>query len=304
MSFGQPGQAGPEGGYGLPPQGGQPGSGTPAQPYPRPSPQRWQAPGPGGPGDPRDPGGNRSRSLVIAIAAVVVVAALLVGAVFLMGDDEDGGSGGGSGGDGDAGGDADVSYELVLPVTSGDFRIAGSAQELTDLDRDQLAEIGLREPEGTAGTYLAGITAGEAAQLTDLSELGAREVSTMTVYGLWGAVADPGRSLDALLDYGASQSGAATGTSLTLVGEPEPMEPAGLDGAVMKCQYAEAADPATGGISSIPVCAWADGATLGFAGLQRQNAAGNVDVELHVAADHIATLRAASLVETSPRPAD
>ncbi len=76
------------------------------------------------------------------------------GGVFLMGgDDEDDSSGGG----GQPGGDADVACQLTLPVTSGDFRIAAPAQNLTDLDREQLAEIGIQDPEGTAGTYLAGV---------------------------------------------------------------------------------------------------------------------------------------------------
>ncbi len=73
---------------------------------------------------------------------------------------------------------------------------------------------------------------------------------------------------------------------------------------MLECQCAEATDPAPGGTSRIPVCAWADQSALGCAGIPRQNAAGSVELPLHVAADHIATLRAASLVEIAVSPAD
>ncbi|RKN45750.1 hypothetical protein [Streptomyces hoynatensis] len=282
-----PGQPGPQP---YPPQG---------QSYPPAGPQ-WQvppAPGPqgGGPGRP-----GRSRTAGIAIAAVVAIAALatvIVVAVNGSGDDEADGGSGGSDGSGET-------HQLVLPVTSGDFRISGQARTSDSLDADNLASIGVTGAESTTGLYYAGITPDEAGALTDLSQLGGREVSTLAVIGVWGTVADPEAAAAGLLEVGAGLQGENGGTAITLVGEPQDMQPSGIGEAVMKCQYAEAPDPATGQTAQVPLCAWADDHTVGFTVLQRQNATGTVDVPLDVAADHTSALRTASLVETSSSPAD
>lgn len=127
----------------------------------------------------------------------------------------------------------------------------------------------------------------------DLSQLGDREVTTMGVFGAWGKVADPEAAVDGLMEYGIEQARKTSGIDMKLVDKPEKMTPAGFDGGVMKCQYAEIT-----GIK-VPVCAWADLGTIGFVTLQRQNASGPVDLPLPVAADHTAALHTAALVTTS-----
>jgi hypothetical protein len=257
-----------QGGYGRPPAS-PPGYGPP------PPPQQWQAP--------RPPSG-RGRKTGIAVVAVVVLIGLAVGGVFLKNSltDNDG--------------SRTSDYQLTLPVTTGDFRIAKPAQPVTDFDQDRLAKVGLSNPKGTTATYYAGISPEEAANL-DPSQLGDREVTTMGVFGAWGEVADPEKAVDALFAYGVEQGRETSGIDLALVGKPEPQQPSGIGDATMKCQHAEVT-----GIT-IAVCVWADEHTLGFVTLQRQNARGPVDLPLHVAADHTSALRTASLVFTSSTPA-
>ncbi|WP_129838661.1 hypothetical protein [Streptomyces sp. RFCAC02] len=269
MSQGQPGYGGA--------QGGPYGPNAPGQGYGPP------APGPYGQQGGRGGGGKKA---VRTIAGVVGVAAIATLTVLAMND-----SGGGS----DDGGSGE-SHTLVLPVTSGDFRIAGAAESADDLDPQRLAELGIEDAEGTSGLYYAGITPEEAASLTDLSELNGREVTTLSVFGVWGTVDDPEAAASGLLTFGAQQNG---GGGMTLVGDPQDMQPAGIGDAVMKCQYATTTDPATASQVQVPVCAWADDYTVGFTALQRQDASGTVEIPLDVAADHTSTLRTASLAETT-----
>jgi hypothetical protein len=126
---------------------------------------QWQAP--------RPPGG-KGRKAGIAIAAIVVIAALGVGGVLLKNHLG-----------GDDGPKTEVtSYQLVLPVSTGDFHIAKPAQEVTDFDQDRLDEVGLSDPKGSSATYYAGISPEEAANL-DPSQLGGIKIPVC----VW---ADPG----------------------------------------------------------------------------------------------------------------
>ena len=325
----QPGQGGPQGGgFGPPPPGqGTPGPGGPqaplpgAQPYPpqaqpgpyvpgQPGPQspppqgqfhppagpQWQAPpvpGPvgGGPG-----GGGRGQAAAIAIGAVAFIAAVATVIVLVVngsGDDEE-----------SADDESGETHELVLPVTSGDFRIAHQAQTNGQLSEDSLASLGVNGSESVTGIYYAGIAPEEALSLTSLAQLGDREVSTLAVVGAWGTVEDPERAALGLLQSSSGAQNGQPGGGLTLIGEPQDMQPSGLDEAVMKCQYGEAIDPATRELARVPACAWADDHTVGYTVLQRQNASGNLEVSLEVAADHTAALRTASLVESSTSAAN
>ncbi len=257
-----------QGGYGHPqPAQQMPWSG-PAGGPPPPPPQQWQPPK------------KQGKKAGVAIAVVVAIAALAVVGIYLtdlFGDKEK---------------QVDSSYQLVLPVTTGDFRIAGAAEPVTEFDQDRLDKAGISNPKGTTATYYAGISPEEAADLGDVSKLGDREVTTMGVFGLWGTVANPETAVDVLMRYGIEQASKKSGIDMELVGEPEVTHPSGIEGAVMKCQYAEIA-----GVR-LPVCAWADKATVGFVTIQRQNARGPVEVPLHVAVDHTSALRTASILES------
>jgi hypothetical protein len=256
-------------------------------PAPMPGPGPWAAGGP--PQQPPQqrpapqPPSGRSNKTGLIIGFVLVLAVIAVGGVYvknhLLADD---------------GEKTEVtSYQLTLPVTTGDFRIAKPAEKVKEFDQDRLDKVGLSNPKGVTATYYAGITADEAANMTDPSQLGSREVTTMGVFGAWGKLGDPETAVDGLMEYGIDEASKTGGIDMKLVDKPQKMTPAGFDDGVMKCQYAEIT-----GIK-VPVCAWADGGTIGFVTLQRQNARGPVDLPLTVAADHTAALHTAALVTTS-----
>jgi hypothetical protein len=304
-----PGQPGPYGQQQPQPQQ-QPGYGYPAAqpqqqpgPYGQPEPQQ---PGYGYPAQPQQPsafgqppapaagGPNKAKRAGLAIAALVVVAAVAVGAVVLTGgDDEDAESGGTGGG---AGGGETTAYELSLPEESGEFVITSPAQTTSDMSEEELAQLGLSDAQGTTGVYMAGISPEEAAALTDLSQLGDRTVNTLVAIGLWGQSDDPASAVDAMFAAGAAQA-QEQGQDMSFVGEPQEVPVEGLNGAVLKCQYAEALDPTVGERVQVPTCAWADNSTMGFTVLQRQNATGTLEVPLDEAGRIAAQLRTDSLVE-------
>lgn len=278
------GQNWQQGGYGRPPAGA-PGYGQGQGPVPG---QHWGPPQPPAPQwQPRQQSGGGGRKAGLVVLIVVVLAGLGVGGYFLK--DKLGGN--------DDDGTYSYGYQLTLPTTTGDFRIAGPAKPVTDFDRDRLNQVGLSDPKGTSATYYAGISPAEAANL-DPSQLGSREVTTMGVFGAWGEVADPEKAVDALFQYGVEQAHGTNGIDLTLVGEPEPEQPHGIEDATMKCQYAEVT-----GIR-VAICVWADDHTIGFVTLQRQNAQGPVELPLDVAADHVSALRIASMVKIDVSPAN
>ncbi|TDC23059.1 hypothetical protein E1265_13890 [Streptomyces sp. 8K308] len=311
---GAPGGSGSPG-YGYP-QGQQPGpppppgggyGQQPPSPYGQQPPQQPQYPGaygqqppppPGQPGQPdygQQPpygapssgGGRKNRTGLIVVAVVVALAVIGGGAFLLVGGDD---SEDGSGGDG-------TRYELALPETTGDFTLAAPASSTEDISEEELAAAGMAEAEGTTGTYLGGITPEELAGMQDLSELGDRVINSMLVVGMWGAVEDPEAAVDALLAYGASEGVADQGgAELTLIGEPQEMNPEGLDGAVMKCQQGSGVEPTTNQTIQIPLCVWADDSTVGMAAVQRQNATGaTVETPLEEVAQYTAQVRADSL---------
>lgn len=307
---GQPGQPGgvpgQPGGYPGQQPGGYPGQpgGAPGQPGPygqpqQPGPYGQQPPPPGQYpgqppyGQPQPPaGGGGNKTLLIVVAAVVALAVIGGGAFFLLSGDDDGDSG--------PGGDPDANYTLEFPETFGDYSLLEPATSTEDLSQEELAEVGLADAEGTSGFYVAGITAEELQGITNPSELGSTEVTSLVAVGLWGEIEDPEGSVDAFLAYGAEQA-ETSGEELSLLGEPQAMNPDGLDGAVMKCQEAEAEDAVTGEMVTVPVCVWADYSTAGFTFFQKQSGAGALEVSLEEAAAQSAQLRGASLVEA---PAD
>lgn len=305
---GPPGQPGP---YGGPPQGQPPGSpnpygqgGVPAPPgapgapgygYPQqpgqPGPYGAPQPGPYGqfPGQPpykyapqAPPSGDKNKTVVIVIAVVLALALIAVGAFFLLGGSND-----------SAGTDPDTRYKLELPQLSGEFALVNSSST-EDLTKEELAKIGMADGEGTSGQYISGITPEEAKELAGPSDLAGQEVNSIFVVGIWGEVKDPEAALDAMLAYGSAEL--EKEGSVTLLDQPQEVNPDGLDGAHMKCQIAEAAD-VYGGTARVPLCVWADYSTLGFTSLQRENGSSSLEISIEEAAQHTAQLRNDSLVK-------
>ncbi|MEV7241784.1 hypothetical protein AB0N92_11120 [Streptomyces sp. NPDC093248] len=271
--YGQPGQPGPYGqqpqapqpqpGYGYPqqtpPVPPQPGYGYPQQTPPGPPqpgygyPQQGGAPQqpgaypqqPYGVPQPPAPGGGKKKTGLI-IGAVAVVAAIAVGAYFVLG-----GSGGSDVAD-------DGPHKLTTPATVlGEYKKSkGDTGTMTDKDMKDAQKWGVQDPHDVSAGYKSGDVDNPLSQ--KMVQFG----------GVYGTIDDPEKTVDAMFAYMKSESQKDSDSKdVALQGEPKTYEPAGLDGAVLKCQQAKApTDSASGGPKDVTmtICIWGDHSTIGF----------------------------------------
>ncbi|AKG42945.1 membrane protein [Streptomyces xiamenensis] len=275
---GQPGQ--PQGApYGQPqapgPYGQQPPQGPPGQ-YPGQPPYGQMPPPPSG-------GGNGKKAGII-VGALAVVAALAVGGVVLLGGD-------------DEKSETLVGYSLSFPELSGEF-VQIESQESSGMTEEELAQFGLGpDAQGASANYLAGADPTQLESM-DPTELSNTVLTSMVGVGLWGEIENPEATVDALLAYAAEE--ATNSEDGELVGSPEKVTPSGLNGATMKCQYAEVEDAFIGETVQVPVCVWADNSTMGFAAFQKQQGPETaMEMPIDEAANATAQLRSDSLVAPS-----
>jgi hypothetical protein len=255
----QPPGYGGQGGYG-PPQQPQPGYGYPQQqpaqpPYGQPQqqppygqappPQPYEQPGYGygqPPYQPVPPQGGKGKRTGIIAGIVVVLVAIGVGAYVVAG------SGGGS----------RITYKLTAPhvvatvykkSTSPDASSGGfDSKDLTTLKG-----LGVTNPQKVTAGYVKGT----------------EQTGTLLQFsGVWGAVKDPKKVADGMMASMRTQvtaTGASSdGSKTELVGGPQTMHPAGLDGgAVLECQNAKYTDGASKVTLTSPMCIWADSSTVG-----------------------------------------
>ncbi|MFK3729387.1 hypothetical protein ACI2LJ_03850 [Streptomyces sp. NPDC088090] len=251
--YGQP-QA-PQPGYGYPqqaPQGvppQQPPYGYPQQ-QPNPYGQQPQYGAPQGPGGyvPHPPAPKKSKAPVI-IGAVAVVAAIAVGAYFLIG----GGGGASVANDGP--------HKLVTPETVlGEYKKAPDKSKSNEDDFIKDAEkYGVKGAQRADASW----------QVEDKSNPLAGKM--LAFGGAYGTIDDPEKAVDNVFagmkaEIEAEKDEKEKGE---LVGEPKTVTPAGLDGAVMKCQEVKApTGEESGGIGpkevTMPFCVWGDHSTLGY----------------------------------------
>ncbi|WP_406860907.1 hypothetical protein ABZO31_10795 [Streptomyces sp. HUAS MG47] len=259
--YGQPPQA-PQPGYGYPQQAPQPGYGYPQPgvppqqaPYGQPGPYgQPQQPGPygqqpqyGGPGYP-PPAPKKRTGAVVAVVAVV--AALGVGAYFVFS-----GGGGGIGGGGVS--DDTKGYKLTAPETVGEYKkIPGNGEKpLNSEQKMRATALGITNPAQVVAQYKNSTETLKGKQLT--------------FSGLYGEIADPEKALDNYFaSIGKNPDQLEAGFKVETVGTSQEVEPAGFEGAVMKCQMVKmtSSAPAKPGQPSelqAPTCAWADYSTLG-----------------------------------------
>ncbi|MEU6764560.1 hypothetical protein ABZ916_18760 [Streptomyces sp. NPDC046853] len=295
MSYNQPGpygqqpqQPGPYGqqppapqpGYGYPPQAPQqqPGYGYPQQqaPYgqqPQ-APYGQQPQAPYGQVPPPPPQGGGSKKTGIIIASVVAVVAVAVGGYFVFagGDDDKGKSGGSSnvagGGGGDTGVKDDGPHKLTTPATVlSEYKLskeAGGGSGMTSSDIREAEKHGVSNAKDVAGQYQSGTEDNPLSQ------------KILQFNGVYGDIADPEKVVDAMFDEAeknAQEGGSASsGEKMSLVGTPKTYNPAGLDGAVLKCQEmkldfgSSSSAGASQGPSemSMATCIWGDKSTLGI----------------------------------------
>ncbi|GAA3094152.1 hypothetical protein GCM10010449_17300 [Streptomyces rectiviolaceus] len=273
--YGQQPQA-PQPGYGYPPQA--PQGVPPQQPGPygqpqQPGPYGQQPQAPYGQVPPPPPQGGGKKTGII-IASVVAVAAVAVGGYFVFaGGDDDKGKGGGSsnvaGGGGDGGGIKDDGpHKLTTPATVlSEYKLnkeAGSDSGMTSSDIKEAEKHGVKNATDVTGQYQSGTEDNPLSQ------------KILQFNGVYGDIADPEKVVDAMFVEAEknAKEGDSSGESMTLVGSPKSYSPAGLDGAVMKCQEMKfnlgSGSSSTGGSSAGPsnmsmaTCIWGDKSTLGI----------------------------------------
>lgn len=266
MSYHQPGPYGGQqpqqpGPYGQPPQAPQPGPyGQPPQaPYGQVPPQGPYGQAPYGQVPPPPPGrGTKKTGLIVAVA-LAVVAAGAVGGYFAF-----------AGGDGKGGGGVkdDGPHKLTAPQTVlGEYEKDGdSADAPGGVDLDKAEAAGVKNPEDVQASYKSG------------SEDNPMSQKILSFGGVYGDVEDPEGVVDHMFTNARKkkESSASGGRKITLVGEPKRYEPAGLDGAVLKCQEMKMAMGSGAGSSgtsaggsgpseiSAATCIWGDHSTIGY----------------------------------------
>ncbi|MFF3642368.1 hypothetical protein [Streptomyces sp. NPDC002564] len=288
--YGQPPQA-PQPGYGYPQQAPQPGYGYPQQapqgpygqpqqpgPYGQPPQPPYGQHAPYGQVPPPPPGGGKKKTGII-VATVAVVAAAAVGGYFLLagGDDDKSGKDGGSssvadGGGGGGGIKDDGPHKLIAPdtVLTDYKKDPARSSGLNSVDLDKAEAAGVKNPKDVQGQYQSGSKDNPMAQ------------KVLTFGGVYGDIEDPEGVVDHMFTNAKEKNAASggSGESVELVGEPKAYEPAGLDGAVMKCQEMKvdlgggagtsgSTAGSTAGSSgpskmSAATCIWGDHSTLGY----------------------------------------
>ncbi|MEV0438614.1 hypothetical protein AB0I84_28695 [Streptomyces spectabilis] len=272
--YGQPPQAPPPG-YGYPPQAPQqPGYpqqapyGQPQAPYGQPQAPYGQPPqAPYGQVPPPPPPSGGGKKTGAIIGAVAVVAAIAVGGYFVFaGNDSDSDSkGGGSGkGGGSVAVKDDGPHKLTTPdtVLDGTYKLKpGSAKNdsMPPEKAEEVEEHGVKNAKDVEAQYEFG---------SDDNPLGQK---LFQFNGLYGEIDDPEAVVDKMFGSVEEKAAKDNGSAkVTLVGSPETVKPAGLDGATMKCQemkYSFGAAAATGAKGpkemSMATCIWGDKSTIG-----------------------------------------
>ncbi|GHF35676.1 hypothetical protein GCM10010218_16300 [Streptomyces mashuensis] len=241
----QPPQA-PQAPYGAPPQQG--GWSAPQPPGPYGNPNIPQQPGmPGGYPPPPPQGGGKGKAIGITVAAVVAVGAVVAGAVFFLNGGSDSVTTGGSG---------EVKpYTIVLPDTllEGKFTKAPTPagqqnQPKSIADAQEAKEMGIENGTSISGGYTNA------------------EKQTLGVGGAYGTVADPKKTVDAVIAKDEKQRQSLnTKAKVEVVTPWTDFSPSGFDGAVMKCRtqkstYSIGTMSSTAEVSS---CIWGDKSAIG-----------------------------------------
>ncbi|MEU6484700.1 hypothetical protein [Streptomyces sp. NPDC046887] len=272
--YGQPGPYGqqqppaqaPQPGYGYPQQAPQ---GVPPQQqgygYPQGAPQQQpygqpQAPGPYGqppqqppygaapgqyPPPPPAPAGGGGKKAGLILGAVAVVAAIAVGAYFVFGN----------------GGGSDIAddgpHKLITPETVlGEYKKDGSGSSSDDEILKNASKWGVQDPKDVSSAYEAGDKA---------NPLGGKLI---TFGGVYGKIEDPEKVVDGFFAFMKTKAAQDDeDMKMNFVGEPKEYQPAGFEGAVLKCQQAKGTpkeEAPTGGPKelNLTVCAWGDYSTM------------------------------------------
>ncbi|MGW4161058.1 hypothetical protein [Streptomyces sp. NPDC004788] len=253
--YGQPPQA-PQPGYGYPqqapqgvppqqPYGGQPGYGQqPPNMYGQPPQAPYGAPqGPGG-YMPPPPAPKKSKAgLTIGIVAAVV--GLAIGAYYAFG-----GGGGANVAD-------DGPHKLITPAT------VLTEYKKSDTGKPSNDKKSLEEAEKAGVSNATEVEA----QYQVKDEANPMAGKLIQFNGLYGKIDDPEKVVDAV--FASIKTESAKGDDKdapTFEGDPVAYTPAGLDGAILKCQSGKTKADPTEKIPAFGVtaCVWADHSTVGI----------------------------------------
>ncbi|GGY83594.1 hypothetical protein [Streptomyces nitrosporeus] len=263
---GPPPQGPPQPGYGYPQQA--PQGVPPQQQPPQPGygyPQQGQQPGPYGQQPPTPPYGGQQayggmppeapkKKTGLIIGAAVVAVALVAGGVYFFTS---------GGGGGDVASDT-KGYKLTPAASVDDYKKSGDgggkSGPLTGEEKAKSEAMGVKSPNEVGAEYESGDMAKN--PLT---------AKALMLKGVWGEIADPAKTLDGAFAGAKLEMEKEEDSDVSLVGSPEAVEPAGFEGALMKCQTfkvvnEEADGTVQGGPKEIltPVCIWADHSTVGI----------------------------------------
>ncbi|MFE2290029.1 hypothetical protein [Streptomyces sp. NPDC059452] len=259
--YGYPQQPGP---YGAPPQG-PPGYGTPPQGPPGYGYPQGQQPGPYGQQPPAPPYGGepgygappppqpKKRTGLIVGSVVVALAVVAAGVYFLN-----------SGGDGTDDKNIATStkgYRVTPPESLDEYKrystMKSPSGPLVGARKAKAEELGIKNPGKSAGAYAVG----EPRTANKLLDLDA----------YWGEIADPVTVLDGIMEMTRQElTTADPSVQADFVGPAEVVEPAGFEGAVMKCRNMKLVNTKADGTPQngpreavLPMCVWADYGTIG-----------------------------------------
>ncbi|MGA6169826.1 hypothetical protein ACPEIF_06125 [Streptomyces sp. NPDC012600] len=255
--YGYPQQPGPYGAqpgpYGAPPQG-PPGYGYPQAQQPGPYGQQPPAPPYGGqPGYGMPPQPPKKKTGLIVGAAVVALAVVATGVYFLT-----------SGSDEASNKNVSAStkgYRLTPPAAVDEYKryanAKGAAGPLVGTQKAEAEALGIKNPSKTGASYAIG-TPGTANKVLDLE-------------GYWGEIADPAAVLNGSFENTAQEMQSEDDSvEAKFIGPAEVVEPAGLEGAVMKCRDLQVINKKADGSPEkgprelvVPICVWADHSTVG-----------------------------------------
>ncbi|MEO3755137.1 hypothetical protein [Streptomyces sp. B6B3] len=274
-------------GYAYPPQqpgyGQQPPGQAPGQPYGQPGQPYGQGPGQpyGMPPQPPPPPAGKKNTTVIVVAVVAALAIIGGGVFFLT-------SGGGD--ESGPGSDPDTRYEIAFPKRSGELVRVETMNESVFSD-EGLEQIGAQDMRPTSSRYISGLTEREYDELESPEGLNGRPATSILATALSGEVEDPAKAVDDTFALLADE------WSGEMVGEPQEVNPDGLEGdTVMKCQLGESEDY-YGETIQVPLCVWADYSTIGGGQFGREDGERSLEVPIDEAAQTTADLRTAALRE-------
>ncbi|MBV7668689.1 hypothetical protein OG923_23145 [Streptomyces halstedii] len=263
---GPPPQGAPQPGYGYPqqaPQGvppqqpPQPGYGYPQAQQPGPYGQQPPAPPYGGQagygGVPPQPEAPKKKTGLLIGVGVVALAVVAGGVYFLTA---------GGGGNSDVA-DSTKGYKLTPAASVEEYKQDPSEAEPSSAlkgDKKAKAEAaGIKDPQTVGAQYLSG-------------DLATNPLTTkmLILQGTWGEVGDPEKAIDSSFENAKQEAAASEDAQGSLVGSPRKVTPAGLDGALMKCQDVKIVNDKADGSAekgpkemTMPVCIWADYSTVG-----------------------------------------